>query len=198
MSDTIVREPQRTAPTQEPTLQIKAELRPATLIVNTKSRKGQDWYEPTLACLKTSGVELQDTHKLDDPSKLSDTIRADIKSGAKLIIVGGGDGTFRTVAGLLAHTDVTLGVLPLGTVNDFARNLGIEASVEAACKVIADGNTAQVDIGWANEEPFIITASVGFSAQSQLSLKPSLKKMCGPLAICSQARWPCVTCATSK
>ena len=180
MSDTIIREPQKPASQAQSPAMPHTDLCPAALIVNTKSRKGQEWYDPTVACLKTSGVELQDTHKLEDPSKLDDLIRSHIKKGTKLIIVGGGDGTFRTVAGLMAHTEATLGVLPLGTVNDFARNLGIEANVEAACKVITEGHTAEVDIGWANEEPFIITASLGFSAQSQLSLKPQLKKMCGP------------------
>lgn len=180
MPDTIALEPENPAPTQQLPAPVQADLRPAVLIVNAKSRKGQEWYDPTVACLKTSGVSLQESHKLEDPSKLDEMIRAYVKNGARLIIVGGGDGTFRTVAGLLAHTDTTLGVLPLGTVNDFARNLGIEANVEAACNVISEGHTAQIDIGWANEEPFIITASLGFSAQSQLSLKPQLKKMCGP------------------
>ncbi len=179
-TDSMLREPPTKASEAEQSTPTEVALRPATLIVNTKSRRGKEWYQPTVDCLKTQGVELQDAHELEDPSKLTDVIKSDLKAGAKLIIIGGGDGTFRTAAGLLAHTDATLGVLPLGTVNDFARNLGIEANVEAACKVIAEGHTALIDIGRANEEPFIITASLGFSAQSQLSLKPQLKKMCGP------------------
>jgi diacylglycerol kinase (ATP) len=153
---------------------------PATLIVNARARTGQQAFEQTRNCLKANGITLRDECALEDPSKLSQVVRGHLHSGAKRILIGGGDGTLRTVAGLLTNTDATMGVIPLGTVNDFARNLGIEPTVEAACKVIAGGNSAAVDIGQANDDFFIITASLGFSAQSQLSLKPNLKKIFGP------------------
>ena len=168
----------RSAP--PPTANANAATGPATLIVNAKARTGQQAFEQARDCLKTSGVTLQDACALEDPSKLSDVVRGHLRSGVKRILIGGGDGTLRTAAGLLAHTDATMGVIPLGTVNDFARNLHIEPTVEAACKVIADGHSCAVDIGQANDDFFIITASLGFSAQSQLSLKPNLKKMFGP------------------
>jgi diacylglycerol kinase family enzyme len=71
-------------------------------------------------------------------------------------------------------------VLPLGTVNDFARNLGIEAEVGAACAVIAEGYVARIDLGQANEHTFVITASLGFSTQTQDALSPRLKRALGP------------------
>jgi YegS/Rv2252/BmrU family lipid kinase len=150
------------------------------LIVNTKARRGQEWFEQAQVCLRESGVRIDDAHALDDPAGLPDAVRSAMLRGVKRVIVGGGDGTFRTVANLLARTDVTLGVLPLGTVNDFARNLGIEASVEAACRVIAEGYTARIDVGQANDDIFLLTASIGFAAQSQTALKPQLKRMFGP------------------
>jgi diacylglycerol kinase (ATP) len=152
----------------------------ATLIVNTRARRGQEWFEKAQICLRESGVRIDDAHALEDPAGLPDAVRAAVKRGAKRVIVGGGDGTFRTVANLLAQTDVTLGVLPLGTVNDLARNLGIQCDVEAACRVIAEGCVASIDVGQANDEVFLLTASVGFSAQSQTALKPALKRMLGP------------------
>lgn len=154
---------------------------PAVLIVNAKSRKGQQAFAQARDCLKQNGVALRDAQALQDPSRLNDIITKHLHDGVTRFVVGGGDGTFRTVAGLLANTDATLGVLPLGTVNDFARNLTIKADIPAACKVIAEGHTATVDIGQANDDHFIITASIGFSAQSQLSLNPRLKKLFGPL-----------------
>ena len=123
---------------------------------------------------------MQDACALEDPSKLVEVVHSQLRKGVQSIIVGGGDGTLRTVGGVLAHTEATMGVLPLGTVNDFVRNLGIEPTIEAACKVIAAGNTAAVDLGQANDDHFLITDSIGFSAQSQLALKPELKKMFGP------------------
>ncbi len=154
---------------------------PAVLIVNAKSRKGKQAFAQARDCLQQNGVTLRDAQALEDPSRLNDIITKHLHGGVTRFVIGGGDGTLRTAAGLLANTNATLGVLPLGTVNDFARNLTIEANIPAACKVIADGHTATIDIGQANDDHFIITASIGFSAQSQLSLNPRLKKMFGPL-----------------
>lgn len=150
------------------------------LIVNTKARRGQEWYAQTQDCLKQQGVPLAAAYELDHPDRMSDLVRFSIADGAERILIGGGDGSFRSVVKHFLNTEVALGVLPLGTVNDFARNLGIEAEVGAACRVIAAGRTRKVHVGMANDEPFLITASLGFSAQSQKSLKPGLKKMLGP------------------
>src|SRR5579862_6246479 len=111
------------------------------LIVNAKARNGEEWFARSQEALKAKGVRVDAAHDLQDPTRLSKLVKTAIGQGVKRLIVGGGDGTFRSIAGLLVHTDVTLGVLPLGTVNDLARNLGIEADVDKACAVIADGNT---------------------------------------------------------
>src|SRR6185295_1296266 len=63
------------------------------------------------------------------------------------IIVGGGDGTIRTVAGALVGTDIPLGILPLGTLNHFAKDLKIPLAVEEAVAVISDGVHRSVDVG---------------------------------------------------
>jgi len=111
---------------------------------------------------------------------LEPLIRDALDRGSQLIVVGGGDGTIRCAAGVLARTEAALGVLPLGTVNDFARNLGIEPTLEAACKVIAGGKTAHVDLAQANGDYFVITASFGLSALTQTVLSPPIKKLFGP------------------
>ena len=157
------------------------DMSPAVLIVNAKSRKGQQAFEQARDCLAQKGVQLRDAQRLEDPARLNDIIQKHLRDGVTRFVIGGGDGTLRTGAGLLANTKATMGILPLGTVNDFARNLGIEATIPAACEVIAAGHTATVDIGQANDDHFLITASIGFSAQSQLSLNPRLKKLFGPL-----------------
>jgi YegS/Rv2252/BmrU family lipid kinase len=151
-----------------------------SLIVNTRARRGAEWYEKAQICLHDSGVRIADAHALTDPADLPEAVRTAVRRGIKRVVVGGGDGTLRSVADHLANTDVTLGVLPLGTVNDLARNLGIKPEVEAACRVIADGHTARIDVGQANGDLFLLTASVGFSVQSQTALKPELKKRFGP------------------
>jgi diacylglycerol kinase family enzyme len=80
---------------------------------------------------------------------------------ADAVIVGGGDGTISTVAGVLAGSDVPLGVIPLGTLNHFAKDLKIPLALEDAVAVIAAGNTHAVDVGEANDRVFINNSSIG-------------------------------------
>jgi YegS/Rv2252/BmrU family lipid kinase len=77
------------------------------------------------------------------------------------VIVGGGDGTIHTVANVLAGTNVPLGILPLGTFNHFARDLGIPLAIEQAIQVIAARHTVAVDVGEVNGRIFINNSSVG-------------------------------------
>jgi len=87
---------------------------------------------------------------------------AEAKSGQfDAVVVGGGDGTIRTLASVLAGTDVPLGVVPLGTLNHFARDLGIPLPVEEAAAIIAAGRTRLVDLAEVNGETFINNSSIG-------------------------------------
>ena len=73
-----------------------------------------------------------------------------LRQGARLVIAGGGDGTVSAVASRLAITDVALGVLPLGTLNHFAKDLGIPLELDAAIDVVAHGREVRVDVGEVN------------------------------------------------
>lgn len=77
------------------------------------------------------------------------------------VVVGGGDGSIRTVASVLAGTDVPLGILPLGTLNHFAKDLGLPHDLEEAARVIAEGAERVVDLAEVNGEVFINNSSVG-------------------------------------
>jgi diacylglycerol kinase family enzyme len=77
------------------------------------------------------------------------------------VVVGGGDGSIRTVASVLAGTSVPLGVLPLGTLNHFAKDLGIPLPVEEAAAAIAAGHLRVVDLAEVNGEIFINNSSIG-------------------------------------
>ena len=159
----------------------------AVLIINAKSRQGQEWFTRAQQYLRDAGVTLNASIALEDPSQLSGLVQKYIADGEKAIIVGGGDGSFSGVVDYFAGTDAVLGVLPLGTVNDFARNLEIPADIETACRIIAQGRTARIDLGRANGNYFTITASVGFSAVTQTALSPGLKKRLGPLGYLAAA-----------
>jgi diacylglycerol kinase family enzyme len=78
------------------------------------------------------------------------------------IVVGGGDGSVRTVASVLAGTDIPLGILPLGTLNHFARDLGIPFLAERAVAIIAAGEHRAVDVGEVNDTIFVNNSSIGF------------------------------------
>ena len=77
------------------------------------------------------------------------------------VVVGGGDGSIRTVAGVLAGTNVPLGILPLGTLNHFAKDLGIPLHLKEAAEVIAGCKTRAVDLAEVNGETFINNSSIG-------------------------------------
>jgi diacylglycerol kinase family enzyme len=77
------------------------------------------------------------------------------------VVVGGGDGSIRTVAGVLADSGVPLGVLPLGTMNHFAKDSGIPLELDKAIETIACGQVRAVDLAEVNGEVFINNSSIG-------------------------------------
>lgn len=98
-----------------------------------------------------------------------------------LVIVGGGDGTLNSAASGLAYTGLPLGVLPLGTANDFARTVGIPNDAVKAAEIIAGGSAKPVDLGEVNGHLFFNVASVGFSAELAAELSEHAKKRWGVL-----------------
>jgi diacylglycerol kinase family enzyme len=77
------------------------------------------------------------------------------------IVAGGGDGTIHTVASAVAGTDIPLGIIPLGTLNHFAKDLKIPLLIDDAVAVIAGGVHRSVDVGEVNGEIFINNSSIG-------------------------------------
>ena len=84
-----------------------------------------------------------------------------LDGGSATIVAAGGDGTVNAVASRLLGHDATLGILPMGTLNHFARDLGIPLELDGAVAVIAAGHTRQVDVGEVNEKPFLNNSSIG-------------------------------------
>ena len=88
-----------------------------------------------------------------------------IAAGEKTIIAAGGDGTIELIATqLLGKLDVALGILPLGSVMNFARMVGVPRDLEQAAEIIAARRTRLIDVGEANGTTFYETASVGLNA----------------------------------
>lgn len=94
---------------------------------------------------------------------------ADLKSIAEqaraaggVVVGGGGDGTMAAVAAALVGTDVPLGVLPMGTLNHFAKDLGIPLELEKAVRTLFTGRVVSVDVGEVNGRIFLNNSSIGF------------------------------------
>jgi diacylglycerol kinase (ATP) len=156
----------------------------AALIVNTRSRSGEQTFFEALDRLEELGVSLGATYAIRDPVRLPETVREVLREGSeyRLLILGGGDGSVSSVVDFLAHHDVILGLLPLGTANDFARTLGIPADIEQACETIAGGKIVDVDLGLAGDNYYVNVASAGLSAGVTQALSPRLKRRIGALA----------------
>jgi len=82
-------------------------------------------------------------------------------SDSEIIVAGGGDGTVSAVATELVGTEKILGVLPLGTLNHFAKDLSIPLALEDAARILINGQTVNVDVGEVNGQIFINNSSLG-------------------------------------
>jgi diacylglycerol kinase (ATP) len=155
---------------------------PAALIVNTRSRTGERAFFQALDHLQEMHVPLGVTYPIRDPARLPEAVQEVLGDGYEFLILGGGDGTVSSVVDFLADRGTLLGLLPLGTANDFARTLGIPEDIEEACKLIANGKVVDIDLGLAGDNFYVNVASVGLSVEATRALSPWLKKSTGPLA----------------
>jgi diacylglycerol kinase family enzyme len=97
-----------------------------------------------------------------EAERLADTISGAVADGRRRIVVSGGDGTIATAAHALVGTGVELAIVPGGTLNHFARDLGIPVDLPSACAIAADATVpACVDVGYVNTLLFLNTSSVG-------------------------------------
>jgi diacylglycerol kinase (ATP) len=156
----------------------------AALLVTTRSRSGELKFFKALDRLQEHGVPLGVTYAIRDPARLPETVKEVLSdgSGYRFLILGGGDGSVSSVVDFLAHHDKVLGLLPLGTANDFARTLKIPQDIEGACNTIAHGKVVDIDLGLAGDNYYVNVASVGLGVEATRALSPWLKKSTGPLA----------------
>jgi len=96
-----------------------------------------------------------------DGEQISAAVREALALGCDAVVAGGGDGTLNAVASQLVATPVAFGVLPLGTLNHFAKDLGLPLDADEALQVIEAGHTSQVDVGEVNGHLFLNNSSLG-------------------------------------
>lgn len=167
---------------------IRSERR-AVLIVNTRSRRGQNAFKAIKRELAEAGFSLDGDYPLRDPSRLPEVVSMAVARGAKLVIIGGGDGTISSAADSFAYHDVALGIIPLGTANSFARTLSIPLDVKGAVSVLATGKVADVDLGSVDGDYFANATAIGLPAGIARSVPHLLKKVAGRLGYVLTAAW---------
>ncbi|BBO35440.1 diacylglycerol/lipid kinase family protein [Lacipirellula parvula] len=123
--------------------------------------------------------------------QLDDEARAAVKAGVDAVVAGGGDGTISTVAAALVGGPTPLGVLPLGTLNHFAKDLGISFDLAEAAKVIAAGNARPVDLARVNDRIFINNSSVGVYARAVVDRDATRSRL-------KLSKWPAMALAAMK
>ena len=154
--------------------------RRALLVVNPRSRSGRLGVGRATARLRSAGIELVEV-SCDRAGDLSPCILAH-RGRIDCVIVAGGDGTINAAGPGLLASGLPLGVLPLGTANDFARSVDVPVDLEAAARIIVDGVTDAVDVGEVNGRPFFNVASIGLAADLAKKLTTDRKRRFGRLS----------------
>ena len=112
------------------------------------------------------------------------------RSAEKTIVAAGGDGTISAVAGALAGTEKTLGVLPVGTLNHFAKDLKIPLELPEAIRTLSAGNVATIDTAEVNGKTFINNSSLGIYPRIVANREAQQEKL-------ARGKWPAALWATA-
>ncbi len=94
-------------------------------------------------------------------NEINAAMKLAVEGGCEALVAGGGDGTINSAASAAMGRGIPLGVLPLGTLNHFAKDLGIPLDLDEAAKVVLDGVVCQVDVGEVNGRIFLNNSSLG-------------------------------------
>jgi YegS/Rv2252/BmrU family lipid kinase len=125
------------------------------------------------------GADVRATQGPGDARRLA---REAAEGGARAVVAAGGDGTINDVVNGLAGSGTALGILPVGTMNVFAAELGLPNDLNEAWEVIEAGYTRSIDLAQANDHYFVQLAGIGFDAQVVERTSWNFKKNFGPLS----------------
>jgi diacylglycerol kinase family enzyme len=132
--------------------------------------------------MKGRGVELVNV-PTERAGHATEIVRAFRDRGVDFVAACGGDGTISEAAWGLAGSDVPLAVLPGGTSNVLARELGIPLSIDHAKELLVDGAPRRVRMLTANDRPFLLWAGAGLDARIMGNMRPLLKRWFGRAGI---------------
>jgi YegS/Rv2252/BmrU family lipid kinase len=102
-----------------------------------------------------------EVHAVGRGTNITELAQRAIEDGCRVVVAGGGDGTLNAAASALAGTDAAFGILPVGTLNHFARDLNLPLDLEQAAEVVLTGESRQVDVADVNGRIFLNNAIIG-------------------------------------
>ena len=151
------------------------------VVLNPVSGSGEH-REEVLLRSKNHGYAVRETEEEGDGVDLA---RAAAEEGASLVAAAGGDGTLNEVVRGVDEADalgeVTVGVIPCGTGNDFAGHVGV-TGIERAFEVLEGGERRRIDLGMAGDRPFVNSCLCGLTAEASAQTTPEQKSRIGTVA----------------
>lgn len=154
----------------------------AELLINTRSRAAKSQKNTVLDALKAEGVIVEHVYEISSRYTIDTALKQIKKRLPKLLIIGGGDGTFSSVVDRLVGVEIELGLIPLGTTNNFARSLAIPLNIFEAAQTVATKKARHIDLGKLNDEHFTNVAGIGLSAHIAGSISNVTKHRFGRAA----------------
>lgn len=144
--------------------------------------------QETIGFLQNHGwkVALRLTEAAGDGRRLA---REAVIQKAEMVIAAGGDGTIHEVIQELAGTETALGVLPLGTVNVWARETGIPLDIHAACQVLVHGRIRRIDLGRVNGHYFLLMVGIGLDGEVTHKVEKHPLKRLGVIGYLLASLW---------
>jgi diacylglycerol kinase (ATP) len=163
----------------------------AIIIVNPTSgsyMQQLNQLEDTLFFLRSQGwqIELKLTQAAGDAQKLAHEA---VEQHRDVVIAVGGDGTINEIIQALAGSETALGVLPGGTANVWAREVGIPLDIIGAREVLVHGQTRCIDLGRANERYFLLMTGIGLDGEVTQAVEKKPLKRLGALAYLLIGAW---------
>ena len=128
------------------------------VVANNKAKNFDD-HRVYLEALSASGLQ-HDFYEAA-PDKLDAIIKKCVED-CDILLVGGGDGTIRSAAQYCAHTPILLGVMPIGTMNHFSKELGLPATADELVNALKSNHTVDIDVAEVNGWIFVNKSSIGF------------------------------------
>ena len=150
------------------------------VLVNNNSRKSRHNAKDIRNLFKKNGIEVARFHKMTGRQSFKKALTAEKKAKPDLLVIGGG--TIHSIINEVDLDKTTIAILPLGTVNNFARSLGVNSSLKKAISAIAGGKTKQIHLGSVNGHLFTNLSAIGISVKVAQNVSDKSKRFLGRLA----------------